>query len=899
MRKVERKDNLNVDSSINRRLVEAANLSEQELFEKYNSSISGMTEEYREESRENFGENKIQTKKRKSIFERIASAFGDPFTLILISLSIISLFTGVIFAEEGDKNPITSIIIIIMVLMSGGLRLIQETKSGQVSEKLLEMIETTCTIRKDNGQVSEIPIDEIVVGDIVLLSAGDMIPADLRILESKDLFVSQSALTGESMTVEKFKDNTVESNAPLDLTNLAFMGTNIISGTAVAIVVATGMDTIFGSIANSLNTEKENTSFETGINSVSMILIRFMLIMVPIVFVITGFTKGHWFDSLIFAISIAVGLTPEMLPMIITSCLSVGSMEMAKKKVIIKNLNSIQSLGAMNVLCTDKTGTLTEDKIVLQYHLDINGEDNTRVLRYGFLNSYYQTGLKNLMDKAIINKTMELQNIDPNLEHAITKYEKIDEIPFDFNRRRMSVVVRGKSDQIVIITKGAVEEVISICKDVEINEEVFDLDEELFQKVNQQVKDLNSQGMRVIAVARKKFTENITEFEVKDESDMTLIGFLAFLDPPKQSSAKAIEALMDHGVEVKVLTGDNKEVTENVCKSLNIKSDKIFTGEDIEGLSGKELEEVVRKNNIFAKLSPANKVKIVEILKKNDNIVGFMGDGINDAASLEAADVGISVSNAVDIAKESADVILLEKDLLVLEDGVIQGRKIYANMLKYIKITASSNFGNVFSILFAAIFLPFLPIHPMHLLMLNMIYDISCISFPWDNVDESFIKEPRRWEAETIPGFMMKFGPISSIFDIVTYLALYFIICPMLTNGVLFHNLTDPAMQDLYIAAFHTGWFIESMLSQTLVIHMLRTSKVPFKESWPSKELLTLNLLGIFFVLLIPDTSIGRIFEFEPLPLLYFGILIIIILLYLVLISYVKRSYLKTHDEIL
>lgn len=884
---------------INKRLLESSKDDLETLFKDFDTSIEGKTEEQVKAAKDKYGENIVTYKKDDTVIKRLTQAFINPFTLILIALAIVSAFTDIILPSANDKDPTTVIIIITMVMLSGILRFVQETRSGNSAEKLLEMIETTCLIERHSVDAEEIPLDEVVVGDLVHLSAGDMIPADVRIIKSKDLFISQSSLTGESQTVEKTVNDTSNSDTILDRTNLAFMGTNVISGSASGIVVATGDDTIFGDIAKELNEDKPITSFERGVNAVSWVLIKFMMVMVPIVFLLNGFTKGHWLNALLFAISIAVGLTPEMLPMIVTTCLAKGAVKMSKEKVIIKNLNSIQNLGAINILCTDKTGTLTEDNVVLQYHLNIDGKNDTRVLRHGFLNSYYQTGLKNLMDKAIISKTMELKEKDPNLETQITNYEKVDEVPFDFKRRRMSVVVKDHNGKTQMITKGAVEEMLSISSYIERDGKILELTDDLRKYVMSKVNELNSQGMRVIAVAQKNNPSPIGEFSVKDESNMVLMGYLAFLDPPKKSAIKAIEALKEHGVEIKVLTGDNEEVTSAICKQVGIKFDKIYIGTDIDKMDDNELSELAVKTAVFAKLSPTQKARVVNLLREKGNVVGFMGDGINDAAALEASDVGISVSNAVDIAKESADVILLEKDLMVLEKGIIEGRKTYANMIKYIKMTASSNFGNVFSVLVASAFLPFLPMEPMHLLLLNLIYDISCIAIPWDNVDPEYLKEPKKWDASSVSKFMIWIGPTSSVFDITTYALMYFIIAPMFTGGVLYHQLTDPKLMALYVAVFQAGWFVESMWSQTLVIHMIRTAKIPFVQSRASGELTILTFVGIAIATIIPFTGFGSSIGLAPLPGKYFIYLAITIALYMTLATVVKKAYVKKYGTLL
>ncbi|MBC8587807.1 magnesium-translocating P-type ATPase [Paratissierella segnis] len=884
---------------VNKRLLDVSKSNPDKIYDILNSSKKGKTKTQIKEARDLYGDNVVTYNKDNSLFKRFVQAFINPFTVILIALAIVSAFTDIILVEPGEKDFTTVVIIVTMVLISGILRFVQEFRSGNAAEKLLEMIETTASVERIEEGIKEIPLDEIVVGDIVYLSAGDMVPADMRIIQAKDLFISQSALTGESETVEKTSRVLNGDGAVLDRNNLAFMGTNAVSGSAKGIVVSTGNDTIFGEIAQTLNQKPTVTSFEKGVNAVSWVLIKFMLVMVPIVFFVNGFTKGDWLHALLFAISIAVGLTPEMLPMIVTTSLAKGAVAMSKKKVIIKNLNSIQNLGAIDILCTDKTGTLTEDKVKLQYHLDINGNSDTRVLRHGFLNSYYQTGLKNLIDIAIIDKTMELMDSDKNMEHSITRYKKVDEVPFDFSRRRMSVVVEDETGKTQMITKGAVEEMLTISNYVEYEGVVVELTEEKKEFVLDKVNELNNNGMRVIAVSQKTNPSPVGEFSIADENDMVLIGYLAFLDPPKKSAITAIEALKASGVDVKILTGDNEEVTKSVCRQVGIKFDKAYLGSDVEKLSDEELGDLAEEATVFAKMSPSQKTRVINILREKGHSVGYMGDGINDAGALEASDVGISVDNAVDIAKESADVILLEKDLMVLENGILEGRKTYANMIKYIKMTASSNFGNVLSVLVASAFLPFLPMEPLHLILLNLIYDISCTAIPWDNVDKEFLEEPKEWDASLVSKFMLWIGPTSSVFDITTYLLMYYIIAPMFTGGLLFHQLTDPKMMTLYIAVFQAGWFVESMWSQTLVIHMIRTPKIPFIQSRASNQLTLLTFAGIAILTVIPFTGFGASIGLAPLPKIYFLYLAIIIILYMVLATIVKKLYVRRYKELL
>jgi magnesium-translocating P-type ATPase len=884
---------------INKRLIEASESELTKVFDILESSNQGKTKDQVKEARIQYGENIVTYDKGDSKIKKFFKAFMDPFTLTLIGLAIVSSITDIILVNSNERDFTTVTIIISMVLVSGVLRFVQELRSGSAAEKLLEMIETTVHIERFGEGVEEIPLDEAVVGDIVYLSAGDMIPSDLRMIEVKDLFISQSSLTGESIAVEKKISNDKENPTILERSNLAFMGTNVISGYGRGIVVATGDDTIFGEIAKGLKKSNTVTSFEKGVSSVSMILLRFMLVMVPIVFMINGLTKGNWLEALFFSLSIAVGLTPEMLPMIVTSCLAKGSIAMSKEKVIIKNLNAIQNLGGIDLLCTDKTGTITEDKVQLQYHLDVDGNEDSRVLRHGFLNSFYQTGLKNLMDIAIINKTMELKDYDNNFEKSITGYKKVDEIPFDFSRRRLSVVVEDQNGKTQMITKGAVEEMLKISDFVEYQGQVVEFTKERKEYVLNKVKELNYQGMRVIAVSQKTNPSPVETFSVSDENEMVLIGYLAFLDPPKDSAIAAIEALKNHGVDVRILTGDNEEVTKNVCKQVGINFDRIYLGNEVDEMDDEQLAKVAEETKIFAKMSPAQKTRVINTLRDNGHSVGYMGDGINDAGALKASDVGISVDNAVDIAKESADVILLEKDLMVLENGIIEGRKTYANMIKYIKLTASSNFGNVFSVLIASAFLPFLPMAAIHLILLNLIYDISCIAIPWDNVDKEFLKKPKVWNANSVSKFMLWIGPTSSIFDITTYLLLYFVICPLFTNGVLFHHLSDPSLMALYIAVFQAGWFVESMWTQTLVIHMIRTPKVPFFQSRASWQVTSLTLLGIVLLTIIPFTSFGEAIGFASLPSVYFLYLGLTVVLYVLLVTLVKAVYIRKYKELL
>lgn len=882
-----------------RRMEAACILNGEKLFQLLNSSERGVSENGVEENRERFGRNRIITGRKVSIFKRIGSAFINPFTAILFCLAGVSVFTDILVAPAGEKNPVTVIIITTMVLISGSLRLLQETRSGNAAARLTDMITTTASAERA-GHIREIPLEELVVGDIVHLSAGDMVPGDLRILKAKDLFVSQSALTGESEAVEKMPhmDASKEYTGLTDMANLAFMGSNVISGSAMGIVAAVGEETVFGSIAGKLNTERVKTSFEKGVNSVSWVLIRFMLVMVPIVLVVNGFTKGDWMHAVLFAISVAVGLTPEMLPMIVTTCLAKGAVAMSREKTIIKDLNSIQNLGSMDILCTDKTGTLTRDKVVLEYHMDIRGNEDVRVLRHAFLNSYYQTGLKNLMDVAIIECTKREQDTQEQLRALDISYKKVDEVPFDFDRRRMSVVVADKNGKTQMITKGAVEEMLEICTYAEYKGEVIAISGDIKSYILKKVEGLNEDGLRVIAIAQKTDPSPVGEFSTADECDMVLIGYLAFLDPPKETARKSIDALKKYGVGVKILTGDNDKVTKSVCRQVGVDSDHILLGAQLEFMSDEDLSAAVEKTDVFAKLSPLQKSRIISALRENGHCVGYMGDGINDAAAMKVSDVGISVDTAVDIAKESANVILLEKDLTVLEKGIIEGRKTYANMIKYIKMTASSNFGNMFSVLAASAFLPFLPMESIHLILLNLIYDISCTAVPWDNVDEEFIQDPKPWDASSVGRFMAWMGPVSSIFDIATYLLMYYVICPMVCGGT-YYQLGSSDAKAMYMAVFQSGWFIESMWSQSLVIHMIRTARIPFIQSRASMPVKLSSILGIGALTCIPFTPVGEAIGLTPLPGIFFAWLAGIVCLYMLLATAVKNRYIRKYGTLL
>lgn len=839
----------------------------------------GLTDDEVKARQQLYGKNEVIHEQKKRPIIVFCKAFINPFIGVLTALVVISLVIDVWMAEPGEQEWTGIIIISSMVICSAVLRFWQEWKAGEATSALMKMVKNSCSVKRIGlPDEEEIDITELVPGDIVYLAAGDMIPADIRIIASKDLFISQSSLTGESEPVEKYpeaKDNRYRKGSVVELDNICYMGSTVISGSAKGVVFQTGINTYLGTIAKSIAGVRAQTAFDKGVSKVSFLLIRFMLVMVPFVFLINGVTKGDWFSAFIFAVSVAVGLTPEMLPMIISANLSKGAVAMSKKKTIVKNLNAIQNFGAMNILCTDKTGTLTCDNIVLEKYINADGssDEKKRILRHAYFNSYFQTGLKNLMDKAILSHVKELQ-----MEHLKDSYKKVDEIPFDFTRRRMSVVIEDNQQKRQIITKGAMEEVLAICSYAEFDGTVHRMTDEIRQKAITISEQMNKEGMRVLAVAQKSFIEKEHDFTVGDETEMVLIGYLAFLDPPKASAANAIRQLHEHGVEVKVLSGDNEAIVKTIGRQVGINASHSLTGPDIEKMTDDELKEHLPDTTLFSKLTPLQKTRIILLLQEQDNTVGFLGDGINDAAALRQSDVGISVDTAVDIAKESADIILLEKDLLVLEDGVLEGRKTFGNITKYIKMTASSNFGNMFSVLAASAFLPFLPMLPIHLLIQNLLYDISQTTIPFDRMDPEYLRKPRKWDASDLNRFMICIGPISSIFDIITYLVMWYAF-----------GCNSPEHQTL----FQSGWFIEGLLSQTLIVHMIRTRKIPFIQSRATWPVMGLTCFIMAVGIVIPFTRFGASIGLMPLPLSYFPWLIGILLSYCALTQVVKVWYIK------
>jgi Mg2+-importing ATPase len=842
------------------------------------SEATGLTESEAANRLQRFGPNEVGHEKAQSSWSRLWHCYRNPFNLLLTVLAAISYLGADVRA---------TIVIGCMVALSTLIRFVQEGRSHRAAESLKSLVSNTGTVIRRNGVTPssgtvpaqrEIAIRDLVPGDLVALSAGDMIPADGRVLTAHDLFVSQSAMTGESLPVEKFVDRRVETANPLEQTNLVFMGTNVVSGAATILVVVTGSRTYFGTLAAKvLAVDPTPTAFQAGVNSVSWLLIRFALVMVPIVLLINGFTKGNWTEAVLFALSVAVGLTPEMLPMIVTSTLAKGAVLLSRQKVVVKRLDAIQNFGAMDVLCTDKTGTLTQDKIALSRKCDAFGEPSDEVLEFAFLNSYYQTGLKNLLDRAV------LDHVELPLEMQLKEhYRKVDEIPFDFVRRRMSVVVSERDDHHELICKGAVEEVTAVCTSVRVKTSgaagTAPLDAERLAPMAHVTSGLSGEGLRVVAVAMKEMPSSQTAYSIKDEVALTLIGYIAFLDPPKESAAPALKALAAHGIVVKVLTGDNDMVTTSVCRHVGLETGEVVLGSQVDKMDDPTLAACVEQHQLFAKLTPMHKERIVRMLRHNGHVVGYMGDGINDGPALRAADIGISVDTAVDIAKEAADIILLEKSLMVLDAGVIEGRTTFCNMLKYIRMTASSNFGNVFSVLVASAFLPFLPMLPLQLLTQNLLYDISQTGIPFDNVDAELVSKPLQWNPTGIGRFMIFFGPISSVFDLVTFALMWWV----------FHadTIADQAL-------FQSGWFVVGLLTQTLVVHMIRTPKIPFIESRAATPLILTTVAIIAVGLFLPMGPLASYFKFQALPLAYFPWLAGILIAYCVATTMMKRVYIK------
>lgn len=876
------------------------------VYSEFNTKRDGLSASEVELARASWGTNEVAHIHRDPAFVRFLKAFADPFTGILALLAVVSLVTDVILAEPADRDPSTFLIIFAMIAVSGILRFVQEGKSDNAAAALAKTIQTTCNVEREGTGRIEIPLADVVVGDIVHLSAGDIVPADARLIQARDLFLGMSSLTGESLPVERTaipcSRPTNDTRTAGDLENIVLMGSTVVSGSGVAVVVATGANTMFGGMATSLGTARGKTAYDEGIASVSKLLLRLMVVMAPLVFVINGITKGDWLSALLFSLSVAVGLTPEMLPMIVTTCLAKGAVDLSRDRVIVKRLDAIQNLGAMDVLCTDKTGTLTEDHVVLERHLDLEGNEDPRVLRYAFLNSFFGTGVRNLIDSAIISRASEetargVRGIDA--DELAASWHLVDEVPFDFERRRVSVVVENEDGLRRMVTKGAIEEVLQVCTEVEYDGRVVPLSAEMREKVLATAYDLADKGMRVLGVARKANPADAGVLSGKDEQGMTLIGYLAFLDPPKRSAAQAVAALREHGVTTKVLTGDSLRVACTVCETIGLYVEGTLDGAAVAQLSDEELEDRVEHVTVFAKLSPDQKVRVVRALRARGHVVGFMGDGVNDAAAMGASDCGVSVDSGADVAKEAADIILLEKDLGVLERGIVEGRRTFFNMNKYVKMTASSNFGNIFSVLVASVFLPFLPMTAVQLLLLNFIYDCACAAIPWDNVDARELQAPQTWRSGSIASFMRWIGPTSSIFDVVTYVLLFFWVCPAVAGGSWPVIAGDPAAMARFAATFQACWFAESMCTQVLFVHLVRTERVPFAQSMADWRVLLLDAVAVLLSLTIPFTVMGADLGMAPPPSPFLAVLPVVVIAYAALVLVVRSIYVRRFGRLL
>lgn len=886
-------------------LLHMAQLPVPRVYDELNAHAGGLAPHEVEVSRELWGPNVVAHADRKPRPIRLLLAFSDPLTYILVLIAAVSVLTDWIFASADSRGLTTPAIIGVMVLVSGVMRFVQEERSGDAAESLAEMIETTCCVLREGPGRTDIPLDEVVVGDVVNLSSGDIVPADLRIVHARDLFVSQSSLTGEPEPVEKVTDAGLVgtgsgADAASDVRNLAFMGSTVISGTARGVVVATGARTLFGEATSLLGTARRQTAADEGVSRTSVLLVRLMMAMVPVVLLVSGMTKGDWLSSLLFSLSVAVGLTPEMLPMLVSGCLGKGALDLSREHVIVKRLGAIQDLGAIDILCTDKTGTLTQDSVVLERHLDVDGNEDVSVLNWAFMNSFFGTGMRNLIDSAIIRRATEegARGGGPTgADEIATSWQLVDELPFDFERRRVSVVVGDERGNTVMVTKGAMEEVLALCSQYELSGERHAITPDVGRAVMERAAALGDEGMRVLGVAVREEPAGAGTLAADDECDMTLIGYLAFLDPPKASAAEAVRALAQNGVTTKVLTGDSARVTTYVCGKMGLPVDGVLTGAEVDAMDDAELAERAQRASVFAKLSPTQKARVVQGLRSLGHAVGYMGDGVNDAAAMRASDCGISVDSAVDVAREAADIILLEKDLMVLERGIMCGRRTYANMAKYVKITVSSNFGNVISVLVAATFLPFLPMTAVQLLLLNLIYDLTCTAIPWDNVDDELVLSPRRWDGASMRAFMLRMGPVSSVFDLITFAALFAWICPAAAGGA--WGSLDASGRALFVSTFQAGWFVESMWTQTLVVHLVRTARVPFVQSHAAWSITLLGASGIVLATLLPATAVGGALGFAPMPTAYFVFLACVVAGYVASALLARRAYLLRHHSLL
>ncbi|CCX38799.1 magnesium-importing ATPase [Clostridium sp. CAG:1013] len=881
------------DRTIHGRVLDYAYMDTDTLYRDFDISDQGYNDEQAEESRVRYGKNVLSGRASDTVLYRLRRAFINPFTVILFLLAVISFFTDVVLESNFSRNITTAAITLCMLLIGGIVRFIQELRAKRIADRLTKMISSTVLVLR-NSRWTKMSSTELVVGDKVRLVAGDRVPADIRLTVAKDLFISQSVLTGESAILEKNADilSPGQALSYSDYNNLAFMGSSVTGGTGEGIVLAVGKDTVYGGFLTAESHVKNG--FDQGANSIAWVLIRFMAVLIPVVFIACGLTKGDWISAFLFALSVAVGLTPEMLPMVINACLAKGSAAMGKKQTVVKNINAMQGFGSMDVLCVDKTGTLTGDKISLEYYMDILGNESQQVLNLAYLNSLYHTGVKNHLDDAIL-KCKEMPGRGMQYQELERQHQKLDELPFDHERRFASVLVRHDEENLLII-KGSVDEVCRRCRYIEYKGERREMDIDGNTSVHAIVDEMLEDGMKVLAVAYRPMKQ--AKLSREDENGLTLLGYLAFFDAPKKSAAAAIEKLQKLHVDVRVLTGDNQDVAVSICRRLGIDTVHTLTGEELEQLTDNDIPMKVEHTTVFSELSPKQKVQVVQILRTNGHTVGFLGDGMNDLPAIVESDVGISVDTASEAVKEGADVVLLKKDLNVLEEGIKEGRKAFANVSKYIKITASSNFGNILSIVIASVFLPFFPMTSLQLLLLNLLYDILCLVLPWDHVDEAACAKPLEWSGRTLGRFMRFFGPNSSIFDIITFAYLFFVLCPAICGGG-FASLTESYDQARFIVLFQTGWFLESMWTQILILHLLRTQKVPLLQSRPSRPVMLVTLLGTVFFTLLTFTPMGELIGLTALPPVYFAFLAITVLLYLLWVTLAKRWYIRRHHELL
>lgn len=878
--------------SIHKRVMYYAQQEKEVLYCDLNIKDTGYTERQAEKSREKYGSNLISGRASDTIFYRLRRAFINPFTTVLLALAVVSFITDMLQVESFSRNVTASPIIFCMLVVSGMIRFIQEMKSKKVADHLVSLLHSTVTVLRE-GKWTELSSSELTVGDQVRIFAGDRIPADIRLTKTADLFLSQSVITGESAVLEKTsgKISIQDSCTYSDYKNIAWMGSAVMGGSGEGIVLAVGPDTVYGGFSGMISQRKNK--FDQGAASIARVLLRFMGVLIPIVFVACGLTKGNWAAAFLFALSVAVGLTPEMLPMVINACLAKGSASMGKKQTVVKNINAMQGFGSMDVLCVDKTGTLTGDIILLEYYMDILGNESERVLELSYLNSLYHTGVRNHLDTAVL-KYREMPGLGEQLGRAAEQKGKLDEIPFDYERKIASILVGGEENNLLIV-KGSIEEVCRRCRYVEYKGEKREKKPENSSDVHAVVDEILEDGMKVLAVAYKPVKKN--NLTKEDETDLILIGYLAFFDAPKKTAADAIGKLKALQVGIRVLTGDQKSVAASVCHRLGIDTSQILTGAELDAMSEEKQIMQIENTMVFAELSPKQKAEIVETLQANGHTVGYLGDGMNDLPAMVESDVGISVDTAAEAVKEGADVILLKKDLNVLEEGILEGRKAFSNMTKYIRITASSNFGNIFSIVIASVALPFLPITSVQLLLLNLLYDTLCLVLPWDHVDQDACSRPLEWSGRTLGRFMKFFGPVSSFFDVITFLFLYFIFCPALCGGE-FAQLTETAAQTQFIMLFQTGWFLESMWTQVLILHLLRTRRIPMLQSRPSGPVMFVTTVGILFFTVLTFTPLGKIIGMMAMPVSYFGFLAGVVILYLFVVTVAKGIYVRKYKEL-